>query len=159
MGVMVKTIEVRLASESDSCSIFEWRNDKHTRLMSHTSDRVEWHQHQVWFKNSLKMDSRILLICENDSNELIAFVRFDISQSSALMSINLNPNMRGKGFAKPCLNSAIKFLTSKFELIHTLIAEVKEENIASSRAFLGVGFNKIKVENNVGFYKKDLVKA
>ena len=153
----MNNILVRFASHSDSRFIFEWRNDDYSRLMSHSNERISWNQHQTWFSQSLNSKSRMIMICENDITELIGMLRFDILKDNALISINLNPSMRGKGYAKNCLNSAIDFFSSYAPSCHNLIAEIKEENFVSIRLFLNAGFHKIKVMNNVGIYQKKLI--
>ena len=87
----------------------------------------------------------------------IAVVRFDISESGALVSINLNPIKRGKNLAKVSLIKSIEFFSNKYPSTKKLFAEVNEENIASKKTFLGVGFEKFKVENHVGYYLKNLI--
>ena len=150
-------IKIRSAKENDSKDIFEWRNDELTRQMSHTSEIIEWENHNRWYSNSLDSESRILLICEDDLNEKIAIIRFDITESNAIISINLNPAQRGKGLSKSCLIRAIEFFAKKYIEIKKLIAEIKEDNIASQKTFFGIGFTKYNSEENVGFYKKILV--
>ena len=148
---------VRFASDSDSKDIFEWRNDELTCLMSHTSDIVEWKQHSKWYENSLASENCILIICHGNSGEKIAVVRFDVSESDSLISINLNSNQRGKGLAKVSLIKSIDFFSEHCPKAKRLVAEIKEENIASQKVFLGVGFKKYKTKDNVGFYEKNLV--
>ena len=150
-------VSVRLATDSDSKNIFEWRNDELTRRMSHTSEIVELEQHNNWYANSLVLESRTLLICEGDGGEKISVIRFDISQSNAVISINLNPIQRGKGLAKTSLIKSIEFFSEHFSEVKRLVAEIKEENIASQKTFLDVGFEKYNLEDNVGFYEKTLV--
>ena len=79
--------------------------------MSHTTEFVEFTKHTGWYADSLVLESRILLICETDSGEKIALVHFDLSRSDAIISINLNPNQRGKGLAKSCLLKSIEFIS------------------------------------------------
>ena len=153
----MEEIKIRSAKENDSKDIFEWRNNELTRQMSHTSEIIEWENHNRWYSNSLNSQSRILLICEDNRNEKIAIIRFDISESNAIISINLNPNQRGKGLAKPCLIGSIEFFSKEYTEIKNLIAEIKEDNIASQKTFLGIGFTKYNLKENVGFYKKILV--
>lgn len=153
----MEEIKIRSAKENDSKDIFEWRNNELTRQMSHTSEIIEWENHNRWYSNSLNSQSRILLICEDNRNEKIAIIRFDISESNAIISINLNPNQRGKGLAKPCLIGSIEFFSNEYTEIKNLIAEIKEDNIASQKTFLGIGFTKYNLKENVGFYKKILV--
>lgn len=150
-------IKIRSAKENDSKDIFEWRNDELTRQMSHTSEIIEWENHSRWYSNSLDSESRILLICEDDRKEKIAIIRFDISESNAVISINLNPTQRSKGLAKSCLIESIEFFSKEYIEIKNLIAEIKEENIASQKTFLGIGFTKYTLKDNVGFYEKKLV--
>lgn len=152
----MEEIKIRSAKENDSKDIFEWRNDELTRQMSHTSEIIEWENHNRWFSNSLDSENRILLICEDDRNEKIAIIRFDISESNAIISINLNPNQRGKGIAKSCLIRSIEFFSIEYIEVKNLIAEIKEDNIASQKTFLGIGFTKYDLKDNVGFYKKIL---
>lgn len=150
-------IKIRSAKENDSKDIFEWRNDELTRQMSHTSEIIEWENHNRWYSNSLDSEGRILLICEDNHNEKIAIIRFDISELNAVISINLNPTQRGKGIAKSCLIRSIEFFSKEYIEIENLIAEIKEDNIASQKTFFGIGFTKYNSKENVGFYKKILV--
>ena len=38
-------IKIRSAKENDSKDIFEWRNDKITRQMSHSSEIIDYENH------------------------------------------------------------------------------------------------------------------
>jgi len=150
-------IKIRSAKENDSKDIFEWRNDELTRRMSHTSKIIGWKKHSRWYSQSLVSEKRILLICEDDSNKKIAIIRFDMHESNAVISINLNPTQRGKGLAKLCLIRSIEFFSKEYSEIKSLIAEIKEENIVSQKTFVDIGFKKYNFKNSVGFYKKILV--
>ena len=153
----MKNLLIRFATDNDSKNIFDWRNDPLTRSMSHSTKIVDWKQHAKWLANSLDSKNRVLLICEYDISNKIAVVRFDINESRALISINLNPSYRGKSLGKESLIQSIKFFSRKYPLIKKLFAEVNEENVASKKTFLGVGFEKFKVENHVGYYLKNLI--
>ena len=107
----------RKATEDDCKDIFDWRNDELTRQMSHTTDLVEWSGHSAWFAASLTNIKRLLVICEDeDTDEKVAIVRFDIEDKRALISINLSPKMRGKRKAKGCLRDAISFFQKYFSI-------------------------------------------
>mgnify|MGYP001339852019 CR=1 FL=1 len=157
METDIVDIKIRNAKKSDSKDIFEWRNDELTRQMSHTSKIIEWENHVTWYSNSLDLENCILLICEDYDNEKIAVTRFDISESSAIISINLNPIWRGKNLAKLCLIKSIEFFSREYSEINSLIAEIKEDNFASQKTFLGIGFAKYNLEDNIGSYVKKLV--
>lgn len=153
----MKNFLVRLAASKDSKNIFDWRNDTLTRSMSHSNKIIDWKQHKKWFANSLDSKDCLLVICEYDYSNKIAVVRFDINESGALISINLNPSHRGKSLGKESLIQSIKFFSKKYPLIKKLFAEVNEENVASKKTFLGVGFEKFKAEDHVCYYLKYLI--
>jgi RimJ/RimL family protein N-acetyltransferase len=157
MSTKLINFSVRFVDRSDSRNMFEWRNDKISRQMSHTSKIIDWEQHSDWFTKSINSENRKLLICEQNSVDKIAIVLFDISETSALVSINLNPMKRGMNFAKVSLIKSIEFFLKKYPLTKKLYAEIKEENIASKKTFLGIGFKKYKVYKEVGYYIKNLV--
>ena len=48
------------------------------------------------------------------------------------------------------------FFSKEYIGIKNLIAEIKEDNVASQKTFLGIGFTKYNLKENVGFYKKIL---
>ena len=147
-------IKVRKAELSDSKTIFEWRNDELTIEMSHTTDIVDWEGHSNWFASSLENENRRLLLCV-DKNDLkkIAVVRFDVESSRALVSINLAPNMRGKGLSKQCLREALTSFKNEFPQVIALDAEIKLRNIASQRLFESVGFFNVRDDANTLFYE------
>lgn len=155
MNENLPNICARLAIESDCKNVFEWRNDTLTRSMSHSSEIIEWNQHIRWFSKSLFSKNKILVICEKDKKK-ISFVYFDIAKTNVLISINLNPNWRGKGLAKFCLMKSIEFFSEKYGSQKNLVAQIKENNILSQKIFLSLGFEKYKITNNVGYYQKNL---
>ena len=145
---------VRKANESDSRDIFDWRNDELTRQMSHTTDLVEWDGHSVWFAASLTNTKRLLVICEDeDTDEKVAIVRFDVDGERALVSINLSSKMRGKRKAKGCLRDAISFFQKSYSDVRFIDAEIKSINIASQKSFIRVGFVLTKENADVLYYE------
>lgn len=145
---------IRKADESDSRDIFDWRNDELTRQMSHTTDLVEWDSHSAWFAASLANTKRLLVICEDeDTDEKVAIVRFDIEDERALISINLSPKMRGKRKAKGCLRDAIFFFQKYFPDVRFIDAEIKPINVLSQQSFMGVGFILVKEDADVLHYE------
>lgn len=147
-------LSVRRADEADSKDIFEWRNDELTRKMSHATDRVEWDGHCRWFASSLANEERLLLICETkDGSQKVGIVRFDFNDQNALISINLSPAMRGRGYAKQCLLEAIVYFKAQYLNSFPIVAEIKVQNLASKYTFEGVGFELTYVEGDVLHYR------
>ena len=147
-------IKTRKAEFKDSKIIFEWRNDELTRQMSHTTDIVDWDGHSAWFASSLENKNRLLLLCENKNDlKKIAVVRFDVNSMRALMSINLSPDMRGKGISKQCLSESIENFKNEFPQVVALDAEIKLENIASQRVFKSIGFVNVRDDINTLYFE------
>lgn len=147
-------IKARKAELSDSKTIFKFLNDQLTRAMSHNTAIVDWEGHSNWFASSLENKNRLLLLCE-DKNDLkkIAVVRFDVDSSRAIVSINLAPDMRGKGISKQCLREAITSFKNDFSQVNALDAEIKLRNIASQKLFESVGFVNVRDDVNTLFYE------
>lgn len=145
-------IDVRQATIADSNDIFIWRNDEHTRLMSINSKPVLDAEHEHWFKQTLENNNKCLLICTNSQQTKIAVVRFDIDKHTAEISINIAPKWRGKGLAKKCLQSAIKYLKNNFPALSAIRAHIKLDNTASQKCFLALGFKLTATNDNLQFY-------
>lgn len=147
-------IRIRRVEKYDSLDIFNWRNDKLTRIMSHNNNIIKWNDHVKWFSASLKNKNKIILICEEcHTKEKVGVVHFDFKGTKALVSINLSPKKRGKGKANVCLQKAIAYFKNNYPLINTFIAEIKSINFASQASFLKIGFIKIKQKSNIHFYE------
>ena len=149
-------VSARLASISDCKSIYQWRNDPITRKMSKNKNFIVWSDHVNWFKRSFFSNDNKLIICELGSSDKIAFLKFKLIKESALVSINLNPNFRGQGFAKHCLLNSIDLLKKETNKVKLLNAEIREENIASIKTFMGSGFTLNKMSNDIAYYQKKL---
>ena len=149
-----KMVSVRLANLSDSKEVFNWRNDNTTRKMSHTNEIIDWQEHNHWFDSNLESKSQYLLICYIEgTHEKVAAVRFNLQNNIAIISINLSPSMRGKGFAVPCLNEAIDYFISKFSSLSIIEAEIKSVNLASIKVFEAVGFVLNRQDKEIQYYK------
>ena len=79
-------------------------------------------------------------IRERYSTNISAVVQFNLQNNIAIVSINLSPSIRDKGFAVPCLNAAINYFISKFSFFSIIEADIKSVNLANIKAFEAVGF-------------------
>ena len=147
-------MKVRHARTNDCFKVFQWRNDAVSQQMSHTSGVTQWESHTKWFNSALNDKNRVLLMCEEGRGpSCVAIVRFDISNSRAIISININPLMRGRGLAKACLAESISFFNAILPQISYIDAEIKSINTASRRAFESVGFEFLREVQGVLYYQ------
>jgi RimJ/RimL family protein N-acetyltransferase len=143
--------------KKDSLDIWLWRNDKKSIFFSKNKKKITLEAHNKWFRKNLKnkkIEFYIGSIVKKNEKKKVGIVRFDTKSKYALVSINLNPVMRGKGLSYILLAAGIKkFL--KLKKIK-LIAEIKKNNFASIKCFLKNGFLFIKSKNQYNFYQRSL---
>ena len=143
--------------KKDLLDIWLWRNDKKSIFFSKNKKKITLEAHNKWFKKNLKnkkIKFYIGFIAKKNEKKKAGVIRFNIKSKYALVSINLNPVMRGKGLSYILLASGIKkFL--KFKKIK-LIAEIKKNNFASIRCFLKNKFRFLKSRNQYNFYQRSL---
>jgi L-amino acid N-acyltransferase YncA len=103
----MKEISIKSATHEHSKAIWEWRNDETTRAMSLNQDLVSWENHQSWYKGVLINKDRHLYVGYTEGI-LFGIVRFNKHKNQAPtyeVSINLDPQQRGKGLGKLLLAS------------------------------------------------------
>ena len=134
-------LTLRQAVESDSESLLEWRNDATTKAFSLSSDEVTREQHEAWFNKTLQ-DTNSLLIIGEVLGGPVGMVRINILNDSGLgqVSINLNPDFRGRGLSRQLLGSSLLFATQVFDNVSKYRADIHIENLASQKIFTAVGF-------------------
>ena len=143
--------------KKDSLDIWVWRNDKKSIFFSKNKKKITLEAHNRWFKKNLnnkKIKFYVGSIVSKNQKKKVGVVRFNIKSKYALVSINLNPVMRGKKLSYILLAFGIKkFL--KFKKIK-LISVIKKNNFASIKCFLKNGFCFFKSSNQYNFYKRSL---
>ncbi len=124
---------------SDSRLIWTWRNDVVTRSMSQNEDLISWESHKAWYAQATSDLQRLLLIAF--LGEMPAcMIRFDdIHKTTAEISFNLDPTLRGKGFGKSILSEACIYGFNSLHL-EGIYAEVKPKNKASIKILEAIGF-------------------
>jgi len=148
---------IQKITKKDSLDIWLWRNDKKTIFFSKNKKIINLEAHNKWLKKNLKnrkIKFYMGYLVKRNEKKKVGVVRFNIKSKYALVSINLNPFMRGKSLSYILLAAGIKkFL--KFKKIK-LIAEIKKNNLASINCFLKNRFYFLKSRNQYNFYQKSL---
>lgn len=132
-------VGIRIADESDSPKLFEWRNHKTIRAVSKNSAPITWADHQSWFAKVQADKNRVLLIGEID-DEPVGVVRFDQEGETALVSVYLVPEGGFKGQGRNLLLRAGEWLKIHHADIKLIKAEVLGANTASQRLFAGADY-------------------
>ena len=141
-AILRRLITIREAVESDCEQIFNWANDDDSRAASFVSNLIAWDTHCNWFMERLQDTNCLMLICGDDQGNSLGLVRFDIAGDEAIISINLDPNMRGRGLASFIIIRTIDELHKRYN-ISKVSAFIKQQNHRSAKAFVRAGFFEI----------------
>ncbi len=126
------------ASEKDSKDIFDWRTDAYARQQFFHTEEIDFKDHDVWFKRKLEDPlSRIYMIKKD--NDSVGMIRLDNEEGKHIISINMNPTSRGKGYG----SLGLALLSFEFPPGTILHAEVKNSNVPSLKLFSSQGFSVI----------------
>lgn len=137
----------RKAMPEDGESIWNWRYADGAERYYRSGRRVSLADHLQWFEHALQDETRQLYVVTRGSTKL-GHVRIDRAVNDPRVGhvgICLAPEARGKGQAGAILSTALE--AAFFSGVRRFIAEVHEDNKASVRLFIGLGFS---VDGQVG---------
>ena len=141
--------KLRVAQLKDALLLLEWRNDSNTRQFSHTTEIINKEDHINWLSNVITNTNRELYIYE-ENNIPLGTVRADLLENGEFeLSWTVAPSARGKGVAKKMVEILSKRING------TIVAEIKESNIASSKIAEHIGMKLTHIQNGIKYYKRD----
>ena len=149
-------MHLKRLSKNDVNDLLEWRNDKKTVAMSLSEKLCEVGEHHQWFGDFLR-NSESKGYVGYIQNDKIGLCRFAINNVNFKyeVSINLNPNFRGKGHSFSLLRLSIEEFRKFKDL--DLYATIKKENVASQKIFERFGF--VLVGKSGSIYSYELSKS
>ncbi|WP_420471667.1 GNAT family N-acetyltransferase [Brevundimonas sp. FT23042] len=132
-------VVLREATAEDAFLAFEWRNDPRVRSQAHDSGALTFSGHTDWWNASVTDPARHLLIAVEGGSP-VGVLRLDLTGSSAVVSIYLDPAQTGRGLGRQTLLAGEDYAR---ELgLQTLIASIKQTNAPSKSAFSGAGYDR-----------------
>ena len=146
------------AEQSHSRDIWEWRNDPITRSVSRKTDKVEWNEHEAWFKKSLGKNTVFIYVGINEESQkkvpigVIKFNLLDFFLKHYEVSINIAPNARKKGFGYTLLKYGTEKFIKNIDKCIRIYAEVKNDNLHSIKLFTSANYSLCDSDND-GFSK------
>ena len=138
-------LTIREATFEDAQIIFDLSNDEEVRNNSINKNRIKWEEHLKWLKNKLE-DSGYKIYLFYMENVFVGQVKFEINVQEAVISISILKEFRGHGLAHSMLERSIQNLISQFNIIKTITAYIRQNNIASTKSFSKIGFTFEKEE-------------
>ena len=132
-------LSLRPATQQDWRCLWDWRNDPATREASFDTAPIPLQDHKRWLARKLEGgETRIFIVLDADGRG-IGYVRFDIREGNAEISVSVDRGERGKGYGAAAIRHGCERLLAT-EAIERVIALVKGDNPASLAAFKKAGF-------------------
>lgn len=143
------TLVVKAAEPTEAMArrVMAWRNDAVTLAMSFTQTPKEWPAFMDEFCEEYFSCEGLPPLFAYDGDAPAAFVRFRDYEDEEFVGrcvdigIIVDPEKRGRGYAVPAIRAAVAFSMDRGA--ETIIAEIKDGNTASIRAFRGAGFDSL----------------
>lgn len=143
------TFSFRLAKEIDCLLYFKWANDPLVRKNAFNPEKIDLEDHKKWFSNKISSDSLLLVFIMQ--NKEVGQIRVDWERSGiGIIDFSIDSNFRGKGLSSKML-SDFTSLYARTKPKCRLKGVVKQENVASNKAFEKAGFSLVNVENVQSF--------
>ena len=144
---------IRLVEKRDCFDLWKWRNDYETIANSISKSVISYPSHSKWFYNTInKPDAEIFIAYDEKEKSKIGMVRFEKKCREIIeVSININPDFRGRGLGKKFLSSSIsKFLKKAPGFV--ISARVFTDNYKSKKLFESCGFSVTSTKDNIVYY-------
>lgn len=133
-------LELRDANEADGDLIYRWSNDPATRKASFSSEPIAWSDHLDWMRARLADPNAMQFIATDLAGDLVGLVRFDCARDTAVISIVVAPERRGRGWGPALIEAGCSEVTSRRPSTR-VVAKIRHDNIASQRAFVAADFD------------------
>jgi len=140
MRLLNRTIWLRHVVPGDARLLWEWANDPDTRAMSFHPAPIPFATHQEWMERKLSDPATTFLLALDAADRRVAQVRFDVTNTAAVVSISVAREYRGQGLAIPVLQSACRRFFANPAAPAVIHALIKPQNTASLRTFAKAGF-------------------
>lgn len=131
---------LRKAVESDSEQVFNLSNDPSVRQNSINTLPIEWEGHQNWYADKIGRDDYAFFLAFDKKDNFIGQIRFDLNNDSAVTSISISGDFRGKGLSKKIIQMGCSKIFSEHHQLKNIIAYIRPENNVSINSFTSSGF-------------------
>lgn len=140
------------ATEEHFDVTYEWASDPDIRAYSFNRNAISLSEHRAWYFKKIKEPFCIYLIARLE-NKCIGSIRFDIIDSTALISYLVSPLYQGKGIGRIMLSKGLMYLANKNPSVSSAEGYVLPENIPSIQVFERLGFDAFRQNDRILFTK------
>ncbi len=133
-SIDIKYLSLKQATLSDAQLLLTWANDSTVRAQSYSTDAISYEDHIRWLTKKLSNGKSFIYIASYQEQN-IGMIRFDVDSECAMLSYLIDPSFRGKGLGKQIVSQGIKQLIAQTDFKGSILAHVKQNNIASAKIF------------------------
>ena len=148
---MQENYYLRKVKEKDIEAVFNLFNEDYVRDNSINKSKITWEDHVKWFRSVINSTDNIFFVVTDYQDQFLGQIRYKVENHSAIVSIGLCQEIRGKGLAKKLLMDSIKLIAEENDGVNNVIAYILEQNVASQKVFEQVDF--VLSENQRGLLK------
>lgn len=136
----------------DCNMIFSLSNDPLVRANSFNQNKIDYKEYCKWFEKSVTDKNTLFFLVFTNENEKdfvgqIRFNRESEKSTECVISLSITEQFRGKHIACDFIKLGIEELKKNWHNVESVVAEVKDENIASNKLFIKEGFELISKVN------------
>ena len=133
-------IQLQEASTDHRHYLYRLVCDPVTRAMAMTTAIPSWSDHCEWFQDWLDLpNARRWIVTQNDAPVGQVWCLRDTA--TALITVNLQPDLRGRGIGRMAIALATQDAVETWNL--PVIAKIKQANVASRKAFTHAGYDQV----------------
>lgn len=142
---------IRSLTQDDCNAVYTLSNHPEVRRYSFSHKSIPLTDHNLWFKHKLTQlqKGEIHFLTAWEGETLLAMARSELKGIFSLISIAVNPQFQGKGYATTLLTSLMNLSQKTL-----FLAIVCENNTASSKLFTRLGFQIRKYHHHKFFFVK-----
>lgn len=142
----MKDIVLRKAENCDIPEIYKHIHRDYVKKYFSEKERQEWENHKKWYKFLINSPYFILYVIEDFNGKFLGQLKFELDGETAVISIYLSQDTRGRGYGETAVLNGIKELVNCHKNIGIVLAYILEENEASIKTFEKCGFSFEKIE-------------
>lgn len=136
MGKPEKAV-LRKARNADAVVLYSWVNDPEVIRNSKSKRVIPWSDHESWFRRTLTNGDCQLFVLEI-SGLPVGQIRFDRKEERLVLTYSIDRDFRSQGLGKFIVEQGLRAVSKQGSQM--VEAMVRQENMASARVFVRLGF-------------------
>lgn len=134
--------------DEDGLLIMKWRNDPLTRKNSFNQEEKVWTTFKDEFYNNYFNNIPLFVTYDGEKIAFLSFI-FTENDHELIIGINISPEYRGKKLSTAIICLGVDYIRKTLSEVTMIIAKIKEDNIASYKAFTRAGFQEYNKHDGI----------